>query len=185
VESGKIVFTGKSKSGKDIIIRYPTFEDAEAMAEYINILSDEQTYITFQGEHMSVEDEQNYLKKELQNIKERKAVFLLVFSGEQLIGISGIDLGERTSKHVGMFSISLAKEFRGEGIGRILMETVHNEAERRLPDLKIAYLGLFEGNDLARNMYESFGYKEYGRLPEGIFYKEKYIDHIYMYKKLR
>ena len=185
MDPGKIVYSGKSKSGKDIIIRYPVLEDAQKMSEYINKLSDEQTFITFQGEHMSPADEQNYLEKELKNIQEQKSVFLLAFSGERLIGISNIDLGERTSSHVAIFGISIAKEFRGEGIGKLLMEAIHKEAERHLPKLRIVYLGLFANNTLAKEMYERFGYAEYGNLPEGVFYRGEYINHIYMYKKLR
>ena len=33
-------------------------------------------------------------------------------------------------------------------------------------------------------MYEKFGFTEYGNLPEGIKHKGKYINHIYMYKKI-
>jgi RimJ/RimL family protein N-acetyltransferase len=185
MESGKIVYSGTSRSGRPILIRYPTLEDAQAMSEYINPLSDEQTFITFQGEHMSVADEQEYLTKELKNIEVQKAVFLLVFSNDHLIGIAGIDLGERTSSHVGTFGNSIAKKFRGDGIGSTLMKIVHAEAEKQLPKLRIVSLGLFAGNDLAKNMYADFGYKEYGTLPEGVYYRGEYRDHISMYKKIR
>jgi L-phenylalanine/L-methionine N-acetyltransferase len=185
MDSGKIVYKGTTKTGREILIRYPTMSDASAMSSYINTLSDEQTYITFQGEHMTVEDETAYLEKELKNIAEQKGVFLLVFSNNRLIGISSIDLGQRTSSHVGIFGISVAKDYRSEGIGKILMETVHQEATERIPKLKIVYLGLFANNFFARAMYEKFGYQEYGSLPEGIFYKGDYIDHVYMYKKIR
>jgi len=33
-------------------------------------------------------------------------------------------------------------------------------------------------------MYEKFGFKKYGCLPGGVLHKGKYVDHLYMYKKL-
>lgn len=180
-----IVYQGISRSGKEFLIRYPTLADAEAMSAYLNVLSDERTFITFQGEHLTAAEEKEFLTKELKRIAEGKSVMLLVFSENTLIGISNITSGERTSAHVGKFGISIAKEFRGEGIGKILMDVIHKEAEKCIPTLQIIDLGVFASNQLAKNMYQEYGYQEYGTLPGGVLYRGEYIDHIHMYKKIR
>ncbi len=183
--NGKIVYQGVSKSGKPIVIRYPVIEDLDPMLNYMNSISQEQTYISYQGEQISREDEEKYLKDVLKKIVSKKAVKLVVYSDNDFIGTSDIELGSRISSHVGVFGISIADGFRGEGIGKKLMEMVLEEAEQNMPDLKIVTLGIFSNNLQAYKLYQEFGFKEYGNLPEGVLHKGQYINHLYMYKKLR
>ena len=154
------------------------------MRDYINTLSKEQTFIRFQGEKVSLGDEAKYLNSQLKRIIKKQTVALLVFCNNKLIGISAIDMKDKTENHEGVFGISLIKEYRGEGIGTILMKLVLEEAEKCLPQLRIVTLGVFGGNALAQSMYEKFGFKEYGRLPGVIFYKGTYIDDLHMFKAL-
>ncbi|MDO8429284.1 MAG: GNAT family protein [Candidatus Daviesbacteria bacterium] len=208
---GKIVITSKTKDGLDfitaspkprafrpgmkekkgfkiprkLIIRYLTKDDAEAMWEYINVLSKEQTFITFQGEQISLEDETKYLIGQLENIKNQKSVQLLVFIEKKMVGVSGIEMKAKIEGHVGKFGISIAKEFRGQGIGKMLMEAVLNEAKANLPALKIVELDVFANNPLAIQLYEKLGFQKFGELPEGVLHRGEYVGHIYMYKRVR
>lgn len=155
------------------------------MWEYINTLSKERTFIRYQGEEVSLEEETKYLNSQLEKISQKCAVLLLVFCEGKLIGISGIDMKDKIEKHIGVFGISVAKDFRGEGIGSKLMELVIEEVEKNLTGLEIITLGVFSNNDLAKKMYQRFGFVEYGSLPKGIKLEKEYADHIYMYKVLR
>ena len=53
----KIVTKFNLEDGREIVFRYPQKEDAEAMARYINTLSKERTFISFQGEQITLEFE--------------------------------------------------------------------------------------------------------------------------------
>jgi len=181
---GKAVFEGLSDKGNKIVVRYLAKDDAQMMRDYINTLSKEQTFIRFQGEKVSLGDEAKYLNDQLKRITEKQTVALLVFCNNKLIGISSIDMKDKTESHEGVFGISIINEYRGEGIGTILMNQVLEEAKRHIPQLRIVTLGIFDGNLIAKSMYEKFGFKEYGRLPKGVLHKGKYVDHIYMYKNV-
>lgn len=182
---GKVVFGGKTKKGNHIVIRYPNASDAAAMCEYINTLSKERTFIRFQGEEISMEDEERYLSEQLAKIEQNKSVQLLVFCNDQLIGNSQLDIKDRTESHEGVFGISLAKDYRGEGIGRLLMHYVLEEAEKHMPGLRIVTLSVFGDNPVVQELYQKMGFVEFGRLPEGVLHKGQYVDHIYLYKKIR
>lgn len=184
MELGKIVYQGKSKSGREIIFRYPVKDDLKAAWEYINTLSREQTFILFQKEEITLEAEKKWLEGELKKIAEGKTVQLFVFIDDQLAGVSGISMKEKSEKHVGVFGISLSKDFRSEGIGKTLMEIVLKEAKENLKDLKIITLGVFGNNPIARSLYEKKGFVEFGNLPKGILHKGEAVDHIYMYKAI-
>ena len=59
MEFGKVAYQGKTSKGKELIIRYPNKDDAQLMREYINTLSEERTFIRFQGEKVSLEEVQD------------------------------------------------------------------------------------------------------------------------------
>lgn len=182
---GKVVFEGKTEKGLDVIIRYPKKTDVKIMFDYINTLSKEQTFIRFQGEQISFEEEEKFISSMLKKIAANTGVQLLVFHKNQLIGVSDITMKDRVEKHEGVLGITIAKDFRGQGIGKLLIEQILKEAIKSLPQLRIITLGIFENNPTALNLYKKFGFVEYGRLPKGLIHKGSYIDHIYMYKVVR
>jgi ribosomal protein S18 acetylase RimI-like enzyme len=180
---GKIVFKGKTKKGKDIIIRYPTQKDVSVMRNYINILSKERTFIRFQGEQISFKEEKKYLDSFLEKMRKNEAIKLLVFSKNKLVAMADIKLEDKISGHVGGFGITVAKGFRNEGIGKLLMKLVLAEAKKNLKKLKIVTLGIFANNLVALRMYKKrFGFREYGRLPKGIKHRGKFVDQFFLYK---
>ena len=184
MKPGTIVFTGKTNKRNTIVIRYPDKHDAPEMTRYINTLSKEQTYICFQGEQNTLKDETKFLRSLLVGMKNHRTVGLLVFQNTALIGISQIELKQKAEKHVGLFGISVAQPYRGEGIGKLLMQHILEEGKKHLTDFQICALTVFGTNDLARGMYKKFGFVEFGNLPKGICHKGTYIDHIYMYKDM-
>lgn len=181
----KIVYEGKTKTGKDITIRYLEESDIAEMTRYINDLSKEKTFITFQGEEVSFEDEEKYIEGFLKKIDEKIGIKLLAIHENKIVGISDIFLGERTASHVGVFGLTVAKEFRNQGLGRLLMDLAIKEAEKEMTNLKIITLGVFSKNSIAKRIYEGFGFVEYGKLPNGIMRDNTFEDEIFMYKNIK
>ncbi|MBI4226443.1 GNAT family N-acetyltransferase [Candidatus Roizmanbacteria bacterium] len=185
MELGKIVYKGKTKKGLKIIIRYPVKGDVEMLLKYINTLSKECTFITFQGEQLTLEEEKKYSDNFIEKIEKDLAVKLLVFTTNKLIAVSDIAPSDKIESHIGTFGITVANEYRNQGIGKLLTELVLDEAKKNLKQLRIVKLGVFVNNPIAKIMYEKFGFIQYGNLPEGVKHKSKYVNHLYMYKKIR
>ncbi len=74
---GIIVHEFITKNGQQAVIRYPQFSDVEAITEYANILSTEDTYVTLSGEQLSLEEEQKYLEDEFHKIEDGDGVMLI------------------------------------------------------------------------------------------------------------
>ena len=182
---GKIVFKGKSKSGMDMIIRYPRSSDLGSLLNFINEISKERSFILYQGEKVTLEEERKYLENLLEKIASRKTVKLLVLTNEgDLIGSADITMKNLAMRHLGDFGIALAKKYRGDGIGKILIEEILKEAKKELPEIRTILLGVFETNNVAANLYSKFGFKQYGRLPKGIMRENSFEDEILMYKNI-
>lgn len=182
MKPGGIVYQGKIKNGQEVVIRYPTENDVEVLTNYINTLSKEETYILLQGEQLTLEYEKEYLKSLLEKMAKKKKIVLMVFIEDKLVAESSIEMRDRAENHIGRFGIAVAKDFRGLGIGKLLMQTIMDEAKKELPDLKMIILGCFSNNHNALKMYEEFGFIKYGVLPKGIKHKGQYVDNVRMYK---
>lgn len=180
----KIVYQGKTKNGLDIIIRYLKEGDEKEMCKYINDLSREKTFVRFQGEEILLKDEIDYLNSQLKKVEAKKAITLLVFADNKLIAIADINMLDKTEKHLGALAISVAKDFRGEGIGKLLMELLLKEAEKELPGLKIVTLDVYQANSIAQNLYKEVGFIKYGMLPNGVTRNNTFEDRILMYKNI-
>lgn len=174
----------KGKTGDlEVVVRYPQYSDLEEMCTYMNIISKEKTYITWQGEKISIDYEKKYLKGVMERIKNKQAVKLLLFINNKLAGISDVSLYNRVQSHVGDLGISISKDYRGKGFGKLLLKQILNESKKLLA-LKIITLAVFATNDRAIVMYKKFGFVEFGRLPNGNQYKGKFVDDVFMYKKI-
>jgi ribosomal-protein-alanine N-acetyltransferase len=180
----KIVFQGKTEKGLEVVVRYPEITDCELMQDYINELSKEKTFIRWQGEQTSFDEEKKFLKERLEAIKNKKAVQLLIFVKDKLVANSEVHMLDKTEKHLGALAMSVAKNFRDKGVGKLSMKLLLEEARKELSELKIVTLEVYSTNDIARSLYREFGFVEYGMLPNGIFRNNAFEDRISMYKNI-
>jgi len=178
----KIVFQGKTKTGKDLTIRYLKLDDVQIVTDFINKASQEKTYITFQGEILSFEDEIKYVQSKIEAINKKESVVLLAFIENKLVGSSDINLEPKIKSHQGLFGIIIDHDYRGEGIGKILMSTVIKEAVENINGLKLITLEVFGNNSIAQSLYKKMGFVEFGNLPQGLKHQDKFVDQILMYK---
>jgi len=173
-----------TKPGQEIKFRYPTIDDAEILKNYINKISSEQSFLLLQGFQNTIESETKWLQDKLEKKSKNQCVYLCSFCDDQLVACAEVELGFEAKSHVGNFGISVALEFRGQGIGEKLMELTINESIKKLFGLRIVTLELFYENQIAQNLYRKLGFIEYGKLPNGLKRKGKFDDAIYMYKKV-
>jgi tRNA (adenine37-N6)-methyltransferase len=167
-----------------VTFRYPLPTDAPAALEFINAMSAEQTYILFQGEQMTLEREQSWLDDRLREIAAGKGISLFAFAGDRFIGSTQIGLGTMVSSHVGYFGIGVAPEWRGMGLGTLLMQAVMAEAERYLRGLRLIQLDVFANNERGSQLYRKLGFTEYARLPGAVHHRGNYVDLISMYRNV-
>jgi len=180
---GQIVLEKLVESHK-VAVRYMDKDDAEPMREYINKLSKERTFITYQGEQITSEEEQEYVVGVVKKLQDGTMVKILLFVDGKIAGTADVSLGIRTQSHVGGLGLSLDSDVRGKGLGRLLLETTIQEATKELKGLRMIELSVFANNEIAIKLYESCGFKEVGRIPEKISHKGRYVDEIVMYLQI-
>lgn len=173
----------KTKTGKEIILRGMNGDDVEELRRYINQLIEEDTFIA-QTEKKTFKEEEEYVKKRIKANKDKKGINVLAeYHGEIIANGEVTQKGER-SKHVGLLGISVARGFRNEGLGTIIMEEMLKLSKEYL-GLKIVYLTAFSINERALHVYKNkLGFEECGKIPRGVLYKNQLVDHLFLYKEL-
>jgi RimJ/RimL family protein N-acetyltransferase len=173
-----------SRSGKYITLRPPQFGDESILLTYAQTLQAEDIYVLLNPTMpVSLIEEQNYLRESLNKIAANWQVHYLAFHDGQMIGSTQITKLGRRKMHVGSFGISLAANYRHDGIGESLARFMLEEASTKL-SLRLITLEVFSDNICAQKLYQKLGFIEYGRIPKGLQYKEGFNDAICMYKSL-
>jgi ribosomal protein S18 acetylase RimI-like enzyme len=183
MQPGEIVFQGKVKE-HDVMVRYPTMDDAQLLMDFINTVSLEHVSIRMQGEQMTFEQEVQYVDNTLEKMKQGNEVKLLVFVADELVATGDITRGIMTGRHIGNFGIVVAQQFRGQGIGKKLMELLFQTARTELAGVTMITLEVFARNSIARRFYEHMDFVQYGVLPKGIQLSDGFDDALLMYRAL-
>ena len=179
-----------TKKGREVEIWEPTIERLDDLLEFVNRLVAEDSFLSLTGEPKKIEEERLWLKGNIENIKAGKTIFIWAiyqkskFSNEKkIIGQCDLVRGGSRDPHIGTIGLMVDKDFRGEGIGRFLIEYILKQA-KKIPGLKIVKLHIFDDNEVAKSLYQKLGFKEFARLPNGFYRKEKYTDALQMYKNI-
>ena len=84
----------------------------------------------------------------------------------QLVGAVGVyrHAGPKIAHKIGVWGMFILPEFRGQGLGRALMEHAVAHA-RSLPDVLQITLSVSDTQPAARQLYESLGFRVWGSEP--------------------
>lgn len=176
-----------TKSGKTATVRSSSAHDYVIAREFINTASAEDTYLTFSGEQLTDGEERAYLADCDMRIATGDLVKLFCFIDGVLVGdiTIGRDVkGRKRSYHCATLGIVVHHAYRGDGIGRALIRIALEEAKQKITGLRIVTLWYLEPNQNAKMLYESCGFKECGRVPGGMWYRDTYVDHVHMMKRV-
>jgi len=175
--------TTKFFNKKKIIIRKLSKKDlrnVKKFRDFINSFVEEDAQIMM-NEKVSLKEEEKWLREKLENIKKRKAVFLVAEHNGTVIGTTGIDLSILRQNHIGNSGITVKKTYRKMGLGSYLIREIIKLAKKELkPKPKIIRLNVFSTNTLAIIFYKKLGFKKMTRIPKQIQYKNKLVDEIIM-----
>ncbi|HZC17711.1 MAG TPA: GNAT family N-acetyltransferase [Caulobacteraceae bacterium] len=149
----------------EVVVRRAREADAAAMADYMAALTAERLDTITSREAPSVEDERDWVLRA--GFAERGMVLMAEVGGE-VVGLLDFWGGERAdNRHAGYFGMSVAKAWRGRGVGRRMLRTVIDEA-RGWPGFCRIELECVAWNTPAIGLYESLGFVVEGRMVKAI-----------------
>jgi len=172
------------KTGKSISIRLAESGDAQNLANLKRNYLKNTTTIP-----IKLEEYAGNLDNELRIITEYKesinSILLVAEYKGELIG--NIDLtgsARAIMFHTGMIGMGIKEQWRNQGLGRILIESVIDWAKNHSP-IELIWLDVYASNELGYNLYKNTGFEVSGRI-DGFFKDENgYKDKIQMYQRIK
>jgi len=127
-------------------------------------------------------EEIEFLRGKTKEVKQKKTIYLIAESNNEIIGTCHLGLLRERMDHIGGFGIAIRQGFRGIGLGKYLMETIIKMAKTDLkPSPKIIELDVYECNKPAIALYKKMGFKPVAKVPNRMQYKGKLITEIIMH----
>jgi RimJ/RimL family protein N-acetyltransferase len=191
----KLKISARSRCGSggtlvcEVSIRDVTQSDLDRLTEYYFQFYDEVKVnpnfgLTLFDAKPSLLDEMAWFLDFQKASAEGNSIGLVAVADDgKILGFSEVGRRKPTSSvsHRGSLGISVRKEYRGKGIGTLLLKKM---IERCKGKFEILELEVFVGNDVAKHLYERLGFKTYGLRPQAVKRAGKYIDEELMYLKL-
>lgn len=160
----------------------------EDLMNYINELVDEYTYLSL-NEKKSLDEIKVRLKNNIEGIKEKLSLVIYATHNNKIIGKINARRHHGNYNHIMDFEMSVSKEFRGKGLGKILLKECLKKIKKDFKDIKIIEASIYENNEIALKMYDKFDFIEIARIPKAyqwkppgkkLEYKDRVIMHYYL-----
>ena len=160
------------KNGAKAIMKTPEISDAAGMLAYIKQACGETEFLLRtpeDWESVTVENEEKWIK----SLRESgNTLAITCFINGKIAGNCEIRFrnGAKTS-HRATVAIAILKEYWSIGIGSAFFREMLSAAEAR-EGVEIVELDFIEGNSRARALYEKFGFRITGMIPNAIRQKD-------------
>jgi ribosomal protein S18 acetylase RimI-like enzyme len=171
-----------TKNTDRISLRTGNINDAEAVLELEKeVLAENEFMISVIEEFEETPaQKRSWIQKILEN--EREHIIVAEVNGEVVGLIVFRSKSTKRLSHTGSFTAMVKKEYRNQGIGKLLIKELLNWAEQN-PLIEKVSLGVLSTNQRAIELYKSMGFTEEGRkMKEVKFSEDLYVDDILMYK---
>ena len=175
--------TFTTKKNRVVTFRLLALEDTEQSRIYINQISAEDTYIGFSGEQLTAEEELSYIQDCVKSMNEGNSLHILAQFEGKIVAMCDArrDLSlKKRSAHIAQFGLTVARDFRGEGLGEAILKLTIETLPLYIKDIRLLKLSVFGLNEVALALYRKLGFQQHGVLPGGILYRGQFVDHFLM-----
>lgn len=169
----------KIKNGYSVLIREARGSDASKILKFIDMISSESDFLTFgQGEFiMSIKQEEEFLDK---IAKQNNALFIVAEIDSKIIGTASFSGGARPRiSHIGELSVSVLKEYWGNGIGTELIKYMIDWCKQSGVIRKMNLI-VRDDNFSAIHIYKKVGFTEEGVITRDLQLNGKLYDALLM-----
>ena len=157
-----------------IIYREASADDAAELLKYNSTVGGETDYLSFGKDtfNISVDSEARFINRFKNNTKN---IMLVALDGERIIANASIERN-RISRysHRAELSITVLRDYWGQGIGTELMDRLLNFAKKS--GVELVYLDVRADNERAKKLYKKFGFRSIGVFPSYFKINNVYYD---------
>lgn len=171
---------GKTKQGSVVTIRVARNSDAQSLLDLANAVVAEDIFqlLTPPELHLTIESEEEWIA--LYNSRPNRIILIAEVDGK-LVGQLDFCNGQKIRlAHTGEFGMSIARDYRGQGIGQLLLKGLLDWAKSTGTIEKIG-LNVHSNNLAAIALYKKMGFEVEGiRRKELKYGHNQYVDTVVM-----
>jgi RimJ/RimL family protein N-acetyltransferase len=149
-------------------------EDAREFLGFINSFVTDESYLLVDIP-VTLQEEKQWLQTQFQTQRKGEQLYLKAMVDGRLVGDCFAKPGFGRNRGNVNLGIAVVKDWRGKGIGRLLLGEVIERSEQKWHPNNI-YLQVVSANTKARELYESIGFRVVAQLPQWFKYKKQYLD---------
>jgi ribosomal protein S18 acetylase RimI-like enzyme len=158
----------------NVMIEMIREESIAGFHQAVDLVAREKKYLA-RTEAPPIEDAQAFAKD---NIQKGNAHYVATVSGKVVGWCDIVPLKKEVFSHCGVLGMGVIEEYRGQGIGRKLMEAALSKAKQN--GLEKVELEVFHTNSKAIALYERIGFTAEGRKLKAAKLEGQYLDCIQM-----
>ena len=168
------------KDGRVATFRDLKESDLPELVHVLNSVIREEVYLNLDKEIEDMEEERRWYHTHMK----AGMTYIIARVDGKIVGGASIEPKKGKQAHVAAYGIFIKDGFRNIGVGTQLTKTLIEIARRS--GFEIVELMVFASNKRALYVYEKFGFKEIGRVKNGIKISDgSYTDNIYMVLHLK
>lgn len=174
-----------TKNNINIELRSPAKDEAQSILTAMIEISADSPYIlstpdTFR--HKTVENQIQWIEN---SRKSPTSITIAAYHNQKVIGLcNGQSYSDIKRKHRAALGISIHQDFRGQGLGKKMMEVLI-ENMKKFSGIKIIELDVMLINKNALKMYESLGFQKVGIFPKAfVLLSGEISDNLTMYMEV-
>ncbi|MFA6531213.1 MAG: GNAT family N-acetyltransferase [Candidatus Micrarchaeia archaeon] len=160
------------------IVPFNSSIPASAFLKFINDIIGEDVYI-MHNQEFDLAAEEEWKKRQLSALRARNFMGLVAMDGKKVVANleARRPFQGKLSENI-EFGVAVSKDFRGVGLGEIMLRMIIKEAKKQLTPRNM-YIRVVADNKPAVNLYKKVGFtKIIGREPKFFKHRGKYLDHI-------
>lgn len=172
-------------NGHTITLRSAVPNDALAFLGFARQIMGEGFHSVTEPEEFNVTEEQE--RSWIQGLNDNPNALMIVAEHQgQIVGeLNFQGPHQRRIRHTGNLAMSVHRDWRRQGIGRLLLETLLAWATQH-PEIEKVNLAVIATNTKAIRLYEQLGFQVEGKRPREVrFAPDHYADVLLMYKYVK
>ncbi len=168
------------KDGRIVILKHASREDVDGVWKNFDDVVDEAIYLPIFEKVNDYEKESWY-----DDIKYGREVCIVaqipkVKPPSNIAGQCEITNSEwEAASHVGVLGIIVREDYRGIGLGEVLIDCAIRES-KKIKNKKKIILSCFSTNEIALRLYQNLGFQRIGIRKKQFFMNDRYYDEVLM-----
>lgn len=167
--------------GRRVVVRTFTRDDFGKLRKFFNDLVKEDALIAI-DQRVSASEEREIDEDSLARMNRKEMIVWIAEHDGKVVGRAVAEKMLRRERDNVSLSFYVSKEFRGAGLGTVLIKMLVKESIRVFSPHNL-YLTVYSKNRKAISLYEKQGFVKFGELPDWVKHKDSYLDRVYMVYK--